>query len=357
MSEEQTDPKTAEQSLQPAEERILASEVARQLVDGEVEIDTSVFTNAEPDAAQILVSDSYIFRETLGGRINLDGIVNLDGTVAAALAELQDQMDEDGELAPTKRDLTISLRGVKDLPATVAACLAPCQAALDLSGLTSISDDAAAAIGASDKHQSFGHHGALYLDGLTELSDRAALGLNRQKGLLSLKGLKSLSDAAASALLDHVWPIALDPAILGDSPSQVALRKRAEKSRFVEIGVTDPHGEIFGATALKIHWELGSEVQAAGFDADWARASVMYDFASGNAWKFDIFPDLIDKDVAVPQLYGEIYITAPDEEKIWSSQEELTLSLERDTVVDIIKKVHAKARELLVLKDSKFFNN
>ena len=120
------------------------------MVDGELEIDTSVFTNAEPNAAQILVSDSYIFRETLGGRIN---------------------------------------------------------------------------------------------------------------------------------------PIALDPVILGDSPSQVALRKRAEKTRFVEIGVTDPHGEIFGATALKVHWELGSEVEEAGFDADWARASVMYDFASGKAWK------------------------------------------------------------------------
>ena len=57
MSEEQTDPKTAEQSLQPAEERILASEVARQLVDGEVEIDTSVFTNAEPDAAQLWIKE------------------------------------------------------------------------------------------------------------------------------------------------------------------------------------------------------------------------------------------------------------------------------------------------------------
>jgi len=325
------------------EQKVLTKEIAEEIVDGSPDIDTSQFTVIEPEAASMLAEATFLTSE-LGG-LNFEGVIDLNVPLASALAV-------------AGREQRISLRGVRSITAPVAACLAPCQASLDLSGLTAISDDVAAALGASDEFQSFGHHGALQLDGLNELSDSAALALNRQKGLLSLKGLKSLSEVAASALINRAWPIVLDITILGESPAQVELKARVqEPSKFVEIGSTDPYGEIFGATALKIHWELTSEVREAGFDADWARASVMYDFASGKAWKFDIFPDLIDKGVAVPQLYGEIYITAPDEEKIWSSQEELTLSLERDTVVDIIKKVHAKARELLALKDSKFFNS
>jgi hypothetical protein len=142
------------------------------------------------------------------------------------------------------------------------------------------------------------------LDGLSELSDSAAGLIARHTGLLRLNGLKAISDSAAETLARDTWPVQLNVSILSDSPGHAALRAKVEApTRFVEIGITDPIAEVFGATKFKICWDLDyNTVTNAGFDIDWASGSVMYDFATGRAWKLEMLKELIEKGLAVPNL-------------------------------------------------------
>jgi hypothetical protein len=72
---------------------------------------------------------------------------------------------------------------------------------VDLTGFTSIEDDAAKALAQ--------HKRELWLSGLKSLSDAAAQALGQHQGYLRLGGLTSLSDAAAQALGQHKGKIAL----------------------------------------------------------------------------------------------------------------------------------------------------
>jgi len=69
---------------------------------------------------------------------------------------------------------------------------------LDLSGLTTLSDDAADAL---SKHEGF-----LTLNGLTTLSPKAAEAVARTSGWLRLHGLTVLSPEVAKALAKHRGP-------------------------------------------------------------------------------------------------------------------------------------------------------
>ena len=69
---------------------------------------------------------------------------------------------------------------------------------LNLGGLTSLSDNVAAALA---KH----YIRSLDLSGLTSLSDKAAEALANHSGTLDLSRLRSLSDKAAEALKKNSW--------------------------------------------------------------------------------------------------------------------------------------------------------
>lgn len=111
----------------------------------------------------------------------------------------------------------IDLSGLAEL-AEQAAILFTGNYDLNLSGLDSISDEAARGLskhtGTLDlsglKILSFGaaehlaqHKGSLNLGGLTEISDEVAQALSKHHGTLTLTGLTSLSDTAAEALSKH----------------------------------------------------------------------------------------------------------------------------------------------------------
>ena len=72
---------------------------------------------------------------------------------------------------------------------------------LSLRGLTTLSDAAAESLSK--------YRGGLYLDGLTTLSDAAAESLSKHEGDLHLSGLTTLSDAAAESLSKHAGDLFL----------------------------------------------------------------------------------------------------------------------------------------------------
>jgi len=87
----------------------------------------------------------------------------------------------------TDKITSLTVEEAKRLMAEFPDCLA-------LNGLTSLSDEAAKALG---------HHtGTLTLDGLTTLSDKAAKALGKHKGTLHLSGLTTLTDEGAKALAE-----------------------------------------------------------------------------------------------------------------------------------------------------------
>ena len=86
----------------------------------------------------------------------------------------------------------LSLDSLTTLPDDVAKELAKREGWLSLNGLTTLSNGAAEALG--------GHKGYLLLDGLTALSNEAAASLAKHGGYLSLNGIKTLSDEAAAPL-------------------------------------------------------------------------------------------------------------------------------------------------------------
>ncbi|GDX94545.1 hypothetical protein LBMAG47_02080 [Planctomycetia bacterium] len=86
----------------------------------------------------------------------------------------------------------LSLDSLTTLPDDVAKELAKREGWLSLNGLTTLSNGAAEALG--------GHKGYLLLDGLTALSNEAAASLAKHGGYLSLNGIKTLPDEAAAPL-------------------------------------------------------------------------------------------------------------------------------------------------------------
>lgn len=113
--------------------------------------------------------------------------------------------------------LGLNLSGLAELPDD-AAKLFTGEYDLDLSGLVTISDEAAEGLSThtgslnlsgleslSPRAAEFlaQHKGSLYLGGLTEISDEVAQALSQHHGTLTLTGLTSLSDTAAEALSKH----------------------------------------------------------------------------------------------------------------------------------------------------------
>ena len=306
------------------------------------------FTEIEDEVLEEI--SSQIFSDPPG--LDLSGLRTISPDLASTLAAI------DGSVHQENRVL---LRGLKALSPEAAANLAGCQATLDLSGLEKLPDDVAEALS--------NHRGCLYLDGLTELTESAAGFLARNKGLLRLNGLESISDATAAALAQCQWPVELKTSLLGASEGCAALKAKMEAgSRFVEIGVKDESVEVYGTTAFKISWDLEWRIIAdAGWDEDWANASVMYDFATGRAWKLQIAPELVEKGLAVPYLESDFTVSGPAGisakgglanygEMYQEGGEEVCSDFapDQETVVDIIRRVHTHALELIALKDTNY---
>lgn len=111
----------------------------------------------------------------------------------------------------------VALDNLKVLDTETAAALAQCKGQLSLKGLTDLTPEVAQALA--------NHEGELVLDGVTELTEEAAgklginagalslnqlkpsvavlKGLSRQKGLLRLNGIESLSSGQAEAIASH----------------------------------------------------------------------------------------------------------------------------------------------------------
>jgi predicted DNA-binding WGR domain protein len=119
--------------------------------------------------------------------VDLTGFTSIEDDAAQALAQHK------GELW---------LNGLTSLSDGAAQALAQRKGDIELCGLTSLSDGAAQALAQ--------HKGDLYLSGLKTLSGGAAQALAQHKGVLSLDGLTSLSDAAAQALAQHEGNLSLD---------------------------------------------------------------------------------------------------------------------------------------------------
>jgi mono/diheme cytochrome c family protein len=92
------------------------------------------------------------------------------------------------------------LPALKSLSPELAKALAKTRGALVLNGLTTLSDDAAAAL-ANDQHR-----GGLHLNGLTALSPDAARAVCKREGDLYLNGLTAIPDQTLKALAEHKSP-------------------------------------------------------------------------------------------------------------------------------------------------------
>jgi predicted DNA-binding WGR domain protein len=102
---------------------------------------------------------------------------------------------DDAAQALAKHKGYLHLRGLKSLNDKAAQCLGQHQGDLYLCGLKSLRDGAAQALAQ--------HQGSLDLWGLESLSDGAAQALAQHQGDLYLRSLTSLSDVAAQALAQH----------------------------------------------------------------------------------------------------------------------------------------------------------
>jgi hypothetical protein len=109
------------------------------------------------------------------------------------LSGLTELPEEGAKLFTGEHDLDLS--GLATISDEAAEGLLHHTGSLNLSGLESLSPHAAELLAQ--------HKGSLYLGGLTEISDEVAQALSKHHGTLTLTGLTSLSDTAAEALSKH----------------------------------------------------------------------------------------------------------------------------------------------------------
>lgn len=144
------------------------------------------------------------------GDVSLGGLTNLSDAEAELLSRfkgkpklygLTELGSSRGHLLLAKklsRSRDLQLPCVKRLSDRAAKLLSRQRGMLYLDGMTTISDAAAQSLST--------HRGGLSLDGLTTLTDSAAQSLGRSRGALSLCGLSSLSDTTARALsMNRGW--------------------------------------------------------------------------------------------------------------------------------------------------------
>jgi hypothetical protein len=153
-----------------------------------------------------------------GGALSLNSLTSLGDSLGhIALAR---------KLAQKKGIL--SLNGLKSISDEAAATLAKHDGDLLLNWFNSLSKSVAIAFAK--------HKGNLYLKGVAQLSVEAATALAQHKGNLSL-GVQSLSDEAAAALAKHDGELSLDCLIsFNDSPGHIALaQKLAQKKGILSL--------------------------------------------------------------------------------------------------------------------------
>jgi hypothetical protein len=177
-------PSPVEIQLPQAEEaKILTVEIAEQFLKNNDSVALIEFTTIEDYAACVLARHK--------GEIWLNGLKSLSDAAARLLSEHKG---------------FLSLNGLEFLSDESARALAYHGGEIaDLSVLEGLNDAAAKFITAepATARNLLAQHGRLDLKGLTSLSDAAAEALSCQKGFLSLSGLKSLSDSSAEALSRH----------------------------------------------------------------------------------------------------------------------------------------------------------
>lgn len=176
-------PSSVEIEVQQEEAKILTKDIAEQFLKNSDAVALSEFTTIEDYAACVLARHK--------GEIWLNGLKSLSDAAARLLSEHKG---------------FLSLNGLEFLSDESARALAYHGGEIsDLSALEGLNDAAAKFIAAepATARKLLAQHGRLDLKGLTSLSDAAAAALASQKGFLSLSGLKSLSDSSAEALSRH----------------------------------------------------------------------------------------------------------------------------------------------------------
>ena len=184
-------PSPAEIQLSQEEEaKILTAEIAEQFLKNSDAVALSEFTTIEDYAACVLATHK--------GEISLNGLKTLSDAAARLLSKHKGFLSLNGlEFLSDESARAFAYHG-GDLRLGIGK-------GADLSALEGLNDAAAKFIAAepATARKLLAQHGRLDLKGLTSLSDAAAAALASQKGFLSLSGLKSLSDSSAEALSRH----------------------------------------------------------------------------------------------------------------------------------------------------------
>jgi TPR repeat protein len=150
--------------------------------------------------------------------LNLSGLTSLGEAAAAFLSKCDE-------------DTTLNLDGLSELSDQAIEYLADFQGyALLLSGVLSISDDGIEKLSSVSAE--------LSLSGLAELSDKAASVLANHDGQLHLNGLQTLSNEAAMSLASHEADISLASfqAFPSNSTAAEELAKNIGSQSFIDLG-------------------------------------------------------------------------------------------------------------------------
>ena len=174
-----------------SDETVLTKEIAEQFLEDEDSVDLSEFTAIEDKAAEVLSKLQGVFE------LALEGLTGLSEVAAESLSKFQGELylgpissSETAFKSLSKRkNLTL---GVTDISDTTAELLSDLEW-LGLHHVCSLSDDAAEKFGQGT--------GVLDLRGLENLSDAAANSLAARQGLTKLH-LESLPKSAANILRD-----------------------------------------------------------------------------------------------------------------------------------------------------------
>lgn len=138
-----------------------------------------------------------------GGELELSGITSLSNELAEVLSGYEGEQ--------------LALSGLTKISPQVAESLCGVKATLNLDGLQSISPEIARALGKRE--------GVLWLDGLTEIGAESAKALAGTQSQLTLSGLESLSEMVAAALATHNGELLLNQVLTVSDEVSVELSK------------------------------------------------------------------------------------------------------------------------------------
>jgi hypothetical protein len=209
---------------------------------------------------------------------------------------------------------------------------------INLSGLRSLPDNAAEKLSK--------YEGTLDLSGLQSLSDGAAVALSSHEGDLNLSGLKNLSQTVIDAIAKHQGQVYLAQSVWNQMEASLPPLQSP-----VSIGIVIPSSPRWkGVARFRISWSLVEDiVEGAGFDVDWADASVVYDFSTGQAAHFDVLAALVERGLAVPYLKAEVDVWSafPQDDTLLFGMEAEILEFDTKLLDEVIRTVHAHGLELI----------